>query len=248
MSLKFKSPLAPSISVIIISLNEEFRLPKLLACLKRQTFKNFEVIVADARSTDKTRAIAKQWGARVVEGGPVAVGRNAGAKAAKGSLLVFLDADVTFTNDFLSKIYESCTLNNYDLAACWSQPDSKRLSSKFFYNFFNVHIWLGQRFSPRVPGYCIIATRSLYKKLGGFDVRVQFEDTDFSARARGKARYGIVPVTVTVADRRFVPGNRWNTLRTLLRVEFDRLLGIRRFYWYSYPFGEHLEQRKGRTK
>ena len=59
----------PRISVIIPTLNEEKYLPILLHSLKQQTFRDFEVIVADAGSTDKTKEVAEGLGAKLVPGG-----------------------------------------------------------------------------------------------------------------------------------------------------------------------------------
>ena len=81
------------ISIVIPAYNEERYLPILLDCIKKQTYKNHEIIVADANSTDSTRQIAKKYGCKVVKGGMPGIGRNNGAKAAKGEMLLFLDAD-----------------------------------------------------------------------------------------------------------------------------------------------------------
>src|SRR3989344_5776368 len=91
------------ISIIIPAYNEERYLPKLLDCIKRQSFRNYEVIVADADSADSTKKIAKKYGCRVVKGGMPGAGRNNGAKAAKGVILLFLDADSLIEMDFVKK-------------------------------------------------------------------------------------------------------------------------------------------------
>src|SRR5687767_6578001 len=82
------------LSIIIPTYNEEEYLPFLLRSIQAQSYKDYEVIIADASSTDKTRAIAAEFGARVVQGGLPGAGRNRGAEAAKGENLLFLDADV----------------------------------------------------------------------------------------------------------------------------------------------------------
>ena len=91
-------------SVVIPTFNEEKYLPLLLKDLESQTFKDFEVIVSDANSTDSTRSIAKNYGATVCDGGLPSVGRNNGAKIAKGDILIFLDADVRIKNDFIESV------------------------------------------------------------------------------------------------------------------------------------------------
>lgn len=57
------------LSIIIPTYNEEEYLPKLLEGIKSQDFEDYEIIVADANSTDKTREIAEVYGCKIVDGG-----------------------------------------------------------------------------------------------------------------------------------------------------------------------------------
>src|SRR5690242_14030921 len=82
------------LSIIIPTYNEEEYLPRLLASIRSQRFEGYEIIVADNKSTDRTREIAARFGAKIVDGGMPGPGRNLGARAAQGDLLLFLDADV----------------------------------------------------------------------------------------------------------------------------------------------------------
>jgi len=76
------------LSVLIPTKNEEAALPKTLEALKAQSLQPFEIIVADAGSTDRTREIAAAYGARVIEGGMPGPGRNAAAKVARRYLFI----------------------------------------------------------------------------------------------------------------------------------------------------------------
>ena len=107
------------LSIIIPTYNEEKYLPKLLKCVKKQTYKNYEIIVADADSADKTRQIAKKYGCRVVKGGMPAIGRNNGAKAAKGDILLFLDADSLIGKDFVKDSLKDIEIRKLDVAGCY---------------------------------------------------------------------------------------------------------------------------------
>ena len=82
------------LTIVIPTKNEETYLPRLLASISKQTLAPAQVIVADAQSTDATRQIALAHGVRVVEGGMISCGRNAGARQAKTDFILFLDADV----------------------------------------------------------------------------------------------------------------------------------------------------------
>ena len=95
--------MSPYISIIIPTLNEEDYILTLLKNLKHQTYKNFEIIIADAFSKDKTREIAEKFKAKIVNGGTPSIGRNNGASAARGEILIFFDADVEIKTNYLEK-------------------------------------------------------------------------------------------------------------------------------------------------
>lgn len=99
------------LSVIIPARNEEKNLPLILADLKNQVGVSYEVICVDDGSTDKTRAIAKAFGVQVisVRDKPAAwLGKSwacqKGAQAAKGEVLLFVDADVRLGPDALKRL------------------------------------------------------------------------------------------------------------------------------------------------
>lgn len=90
----------PRFSLVIPAYNEERLLPRLLDSVEtaRASYGNrdaIEVIVADNASTDRTAAIAAERGCRVapVEKRVIAASRNGGARAARGEILAFIDAD-----------------------------------------------------------------------------------------------------------------------------------------------------------
>jgi dolichol-phosphate mannosyltransferase len=90
---------ASGISVVVPARDEERRLPACLDALAKDGDVT-EVIVVDDRSTDATAALAAQAGARVVRGAPLPDGwagkawaLEQGLAAARGEIVVFLDAD-----------------------------------------------------------------------------------------------------------------------------------------------------------
>ncbi len=96
----------PRVSVIIPAHNEAAHLPALLDSLASLKFPKdqMEVIVVDHESTDGTDLIAEHAGATVIRkyGGTISSVRNAGAKAAGGEILAFLDADCTVDEEWLA--------------------------------------------------------------------------------------------------------------------------------------------------
>ena len=94
-----------TVSVIVTTKNEADRLPACLESIKKQTYLNIELIVVDNNSRDKTKDIAKSFGARVFDKGPErSAQRNFGVSHAKGDYLLFLDADMELT----PKVVEEC--------------------------------------------------------------------------------------------------------------------------------------------
>lgn len=203
------------LSIIIIAKNEEKLLPRLLRSIRRQDYTDYEVILADAKSTDKTRVIARQHGCRIVDGGLPSKGRNNGAKAAKGDVLLFLDADVVLPDHFLSSNMRA--FSRYDVGTPRYVPHSKDPIDHVFYFLYHVWVWTFALFNiPHAGGFCIFCRRSLWKSVT-FPEDVHYsEDMAFVLRCVKKGgRFGLlggVPICVSV--RRFHKDGR---LRTGLR-------------------------------
>lgn len=87
------------ISIIFPTLNEEAYIgDSIRAIQSKLTRFPYEIIVSDGKSTDRTVGIARDLGATVIEYAGttrqnIAMGRNAGGRAAHGEFLVFMDAD-----------------------------------------------------------------------------------------------------------------------------------------------------------
>ena len=193
------------LSIIIPTYNEEEYLPKLLNCIKKQTHKDYEIIVADANSKDKTRQIAKKYGCRIVKGGLPAVGRNNGAKIAKGALLLFLDADVQFDEYFLKNAINEMEKRKLDVAGCYINPLGNNATDKIFFGIFNLWIFITQFFYPNASGSGIFCKKWLHKKVNGFDKTIKLsEDMDYVRRCSKYGKFRIIKSAKSyVAMRRF---------------------------------------------
>lgn len=171
-------------SIVIPAYNEESALPLLLADLKKQRERDFEVIVADAGSSDRTREVAREAGARVVEGGLPGVGRNRGAAVARGETLVFLDSDVRVPPSFLGDALAEMDRRGIDVATAEARPLSDLALDRLIHRLANLFIRLNQEIEPHAPGYCILVRRELFLRIGGFNEKVVVaEDHDFVSRA-----------------------------------------------------------------
>jgi glycosyltransferase involved in cell wall biosynthesis len=94
-------------SIIITTKNEERNMKNILESLKNQTFQDFEIIVVDNNSTDKTKEISKEYGALVFNKGPErSAQRNFGVSKASGKYVLILDADMILEKNLIKEIYK----------------------------------------------------------------------------------------------------------------------------------------------
>lgn len=96
----------PFISVIIPVYNEEKYLNFCLSSIINQTYKNFEIVVVDDGSTDKSLEIAKKFKVRFFKTEHKGAGfaRNFGVSKANGKILVFADADMVFDKNYIKNL------------------------------------------------------------------------------------------------------------------------------------------------
>ena len=97
----------PRLSIVMPIQDGEHFLARALGGLQRSSFRDFEVIVVDDGSGDESARLAAKLGAKVVSSGGrlrPAAARNAGARWARGGVLVFVDADVVVHEHALTQI------------------------------------------------------------------------------------------------------------------------------------------------
>jgi uncharacterized protein (TIGR00661 family) len=172
------------LSIIIPTYNEEEYLPKLLYSINEQNFKDYEIIVADAGSVDKTKEIAESHNCKVIPGGLPAVGRNNGAKIAEGELLLFLDSDVVLSADYLESAIEEFEEKNLGIAITQIIPMSDRSVDKVLHKFANFFMKRAESIKPHGAGcYGILTTKYIHNQAQGFDECLDFgEDSDYIER------------------------------------------------------------------
>lgn len=191
------------ISVIIPTLNEEARLPALLADLRRERTAH-EIIVADGGSTDRTATTAKNAGARVVH---AAAGRGhqlaAGATVATGDCLLFLHADARFPSGGLAAI-----ARHLDAAP---RPGGGAFAVTFdgtdgFSRWVSATYAWWRRHGGSFYGDAGIFVRAdVYRALGGFRPMALMEDYDFVRRLRHHGRVCTIDAPPLIASsRRFM--------------------------------------------
>jgi rSAM/selenodomain-associated transferase 2 len=220
------------ISIIIPTLNEERSLPSLLNAIGQQGA-DYEVIVVDGGSQDRTLDIARDHEVRTLVSPP---GRGAamciGASASRGEVLLFLHADSTLQSGALDRISEVLSADASIIGGNFRLVfDAGTRFSRWLTRFCAVIRMLGHYYGDSG----IFVRRSVYDTLGGFRPMPVMEDWEFVRRLE---RFGLTtcikdPPLIT-SSRRF-EGRRaveiiygWVRLHVLfwLGVSPDRLAEI----------------------
>ena len=216
----------PELSIIIPTLNEEKYLPELLESIKKQSYRDYEIIVADNNSKDKTKEIAEKYGARVIKGGKPAKARNEGAKCAKGGILLFLDADGILTEEYLNEVVSDFKKRRLGIALSSIRAYSEENIDKLLYMTADSFIKAVQYFKAHGAGCCgIIVKNEIHKKIKGFNESIQLgEDTDYISRASDYGKFRVLKKTIYVSPRRFeVEGRAKTTLKYIKSTYYDFL-------------------------
>lgn len=183
------------ISVIVPAFNEEGYIANCLRSLLNQSFsKQYEVIVVDNGSTDRTKAIAKKYADRVVieERKGVAFARNTGVDHASGDLLVFLDADSIVPRNFLTLIDETFSDPKVVGATCRAKPLNPNPKGFLTFKAYNLFIKLSMLINmDKTWGSFLAVRRNVFEKTDGFSQK-RFEDLDLVAKVRKHGKFDFI--------------------------------------------------------
>jgi len=204
-------------SIVVPALNEE----KLLERMLRQFTSGLvarhrvEVIVSDGGSRDRTLSIAEHLAHRVVRNEPyvkqtISMGRNAGAKEARGRILIFLNADTLIQDAelFFRRIGEE--LQDPSVIAVTSSvavyPEEETPMDRRFHGFYNWFFVMMNRVGMGMGrGECHVIRREVFEQLHGYAQRIAAgEDYDMFRRLdkRGRIRF-LEDVVVYESPRRY---------------------------------------------
>ncbi len=187
------------ISVIIPALNEEKNIGKAIDAILSSDYPNFEVIVSDNGSTDKTSDIARAKGVKVVreERKGTMWACEAGRKVAHGDIIVRLDADCLPETDWLSRGAKHfmdkkvvVVSGPYDY---FDGPAGFRYFAlgleKYVYSPVNVILSMLSIGGITLGGNTFIRASAL-SSIGGFNTAITFygDDTDLPKRLSSKGK------------------------------------------------------------
>lgn len=213
-------------SVVIPTLDEEDRIGGALASARRALGPGAELLVVDGGSRDATRRRAAGR-ARVLTAGP---GRgtqlDAGARAARGRVLVFLHADSRLPPDAGAAIRRALARPGA-VAGCFRfalAPPAPPLSR---WALLEAAVRLRTRLFRTATGdQTIFAEREAYRAAGGAPHWELFEDVELVRRLREAGRFVLLETAAPTSRRRWERGGFWRTVARHLLLRAGYRLGV----------------------
>jgi glycosyltransferase involved in cell wall biosynthesis len=181
----------PEVSVIIPAYRSASKLRICLEHLAHSKFRNYECLVVIDGPLDEQAGIAREFGAAVQSTGQrkgPASARNAGAMAARGNILVFLDADVCVNSETLGRLRDTLE-REPELAAVFGSYDDSPKAPDFFSRYRNLmHCYVhrqARRDASTFWSGCGAIRRQVFLDAAGFDesyARPSIEDIELGYR------------------------------------------------------------------
>ena len=182
------------ISVVVPTYNEEKNIENCLKSLLNQTLsrKEYEIIVVDGYSKDKTVEIAKKYSDKVIQQKSKGVGgaRNDGIGVSKGEIIATTDADCIIPKNWLEKIKQS--FENKKVVCVYGQQEpleytfknkiSLKLSNLLIFTtyFFNIYMTVGANMAFR---------KKPFLEIGGYNNNSAGDDFELPLRLKKKGKF-----------------------------------------------------------
>lgn len=163
----------PPVSIIVPVYNVEQYLMECIKSILQQTYSNFELILIDDGSTDKSGSIcdnlqSKDNRIRVIHksNGGLSSARNVGIEVAYGNYYVFIDSDDYIDKKFIECLYKEAVEKNADICECSYAylKNGKIINERLFeYSILDNETAVRKLFSPPYQSFVIVCNK-LYRK------------------------------------------------------------------------------------
>ena len=199
--------LSDKITIIVPCKNEENYINHLLDSLRDQDIGDTRVIIADC-STDNTRQVIKDNSAglniEIIDGGPVSIAKNNGAKLVTTPYILFIDADVRFFKN--SVIHDAVNLiesKNLDLIGLKIKCYDRDPRAKLGFIIFNTINQAMKYVSPFAVGAFMLTRKDRFDEYGGFPEKFSTSEDYFLSRMYSPRKFRILGHHFGQDSRRF---------------------------------------------
>lgn len=199
--------LSDKITIVVPCKNEENYISFLLTDLMKQQIGNTRIIIADC-STDNTRQVIQQnkgdLNVEIIDGGPVSIAKNNGAKLVTTPYILFIDSDVRFFSE--TTIVDCVNViekNNLDLVGLYIKCYDDNLRAQIGFMFFN---FVNKIMSYKVPfavGAFMLTRRNKFEQFGGFSEKYGTSEDFFLSKMYDPNKFKLVKHYFGQDSRRF---------------------------------------------
>jgi len=191
-----KIKLEEKITIVVPCKNEENYISHLLDHLKKQNIGNTRIIIADA-STDNTReVIANNKGnlnVEIIDGGPVSIAKNNGAKLATTPYILFIDSDVRFFKDtVIFDTIKELEYNNLDMIGLYAKCYDGDIRAQIGFMIFNAINDMMKHWVPFAVGAYMLTRRDKFEEYGGFPAKYGTSEDFFLSKKYDVKKFKLV--------------------------------------------------------
>ena len=199
--------LSDKITIVVPCKNEENYIQHLLDSLRKQNIGNTRIIIADC-STDNTRQVIQDnslgLNVEIIEGGPVSVAKNNGARLVATPYILFIDADVRFfKNTVIQDAVDKIQSKNLDLVGLNIKCYDRDMRAIVGFTLFNTINHTLKFFSPFAVGAFMLTRKDKFDEFGGFPEQFATSEDYFLSRKYNPRKFRIVRHHFGQDSRRF---------------------------------------------
>jgi len=199
--------LSDKITIVVPCKNEENYISHLLMHLRQQSIGDTRIIIADC-STDNTREVIQimkgELNVEVIDGGPVSIAKNRGAKIVTTPYILFIDADVRFfKNNVIQDAVNEIEFNNLDLIGLNIKCYDNDIRAIIGFSIFNIINHMLKFFSPFAIGAFMLTRKDKFEEYGGFPEKFSTSEDYFLSRRYSPRKFAIVNHYFGQDSRRF---------------------------------------------
>jgi len=199
--------LCDKITIVVPCKNEENYIHHLLDALRNQDIGDTRVIIADC-STDATRQVIKDnsigLNVEIVDGGPVSIAKNNGARLVTTPYILFIDADVRFFKDtVIQDSVNKMELKKLHLIGLNIKCYDKDIRAKIGFTAINLINHTLKFFSPFAVGAFMLTRKDKFEEYGGFPENFSTSEDYFLSRKYSPKKFRIIKHHFGQDSRRF---------------------------------------------
>lgn len=234
--------ISDKITIVVPCKNEENYISHLLDSLRLQDIGNTRIIIADA-STDSTREVIQKTkgdlNVEVIDGGPVSIAKNNGAKLVTTPYILFIDSDVRFFSPTV--IRDSVDIlekKNLDLIGLYIKCYDDDIRAKIGFSLFNLINRIMSRWVPFAVGAFFLTRRDRFEELGKFPAKYETSEDFFLSKKYNVKKFKLVNHYFGQDSRRFQKMGYFGMAIYLIKNFWNR---NNEKYWASIDYSKYWE-------